>query len=71
MGAALSSRRRTFGIKIHDRLRPEDPELSTVMYCVSGNPEGPWHDIVTCDTDWAWEVLNALQFVEEHECECE
>jgi hypothetical protein len=71
MGAALSSRRRTFGIKIHDRLTPEDQHLATVMYTPHDSSEGPWYDIVTCDTDWAWEILNALQFTEEHDCECE
>jgi hypothetical protein len=52
---------RLYGIKIHDRLNPEDPDLATVMYSAFGNPEGPWSDIATCDRDWAWEILNALQ----------
>jgi hypothetical protein len=50
-----------YGIKIHDRSNPEDPDLATVMYSPYGNPEGPWSDIATCDRDWAWEILNALQ----------
>jgi hypothetical protein len=59
---------RLFGIKIHDRLNPDDPDLATVMYSPSGNPEGPWSDIATCDRDWAWELLSALQFEQDHKC---
>jgi len=58
---------RLYGIKIHDRLTPEDPDLATVMYSPFGNPEGPWSDIATCDRDWAWEILNALQDLTEAE----
>jgi hypothetical protein len=59
---------RIYGILIHDRLVETDPHVATVMYSTNG-PEGPWHDICTCDTDWAWEVLDAFQFERHHKCD--
>jgi len=58
----------TYGIRMHDRDTEEDPHLATVMYSTNGD-SGPWFDMVTGHPDWCWEVLGALEIVEEQRVE--
>jgi hypothetical protein len=54
---------KTYGIFVHEGSEDSQPRTATVMYRRSENEEGPWYEVATCDIDWAWEILNALQAV--------
>jgi len=58
----------TYGIRMHDRETEDDPHLATVMYSMNG-ANGPWHDMATGHPDWCWEILEALEIVEEQKVE--
>lgn len=52
-----------FAIRIHDRLTEHDPHLATIMRAELC--EGPWHDMVSGEPDYCWDILGALETVEE------
>lgn len=54
-----------YSYRLHDRLTEEDPELATVMYSTHGIA-GPWHDMATCHPDYIWDIVGALEWVEEN-----
>jgi hypothetical protein len=49
-----------YGVRIHDRLTEDDPSLATLMQSFA-TAEGPWHDMVTGDPDYVYDVLYALE----------
>lgn len=52
-----------YAVRIHDRITEDDPTTGTVMYTIRGEI-GPWHDMVTGDVEWCWEVRDALDAYE-------
>lgn len=54
-----------YSYRLHNRLTEEDPELATVMYTTHGIA-GPWHDMATCHPDYIWDIVGALEWVEDN-----
>jgi hypothetical protein len=53
-----------YSYRLHPRLTDDDPELATIMYTTHGI-EGPWFDMATCHPDYVWDIVGALERVEE------
>jgi hypothetical protein len=53
-----------YAVREHEVTNEEHVVQGTVMYTVYGK-NGPWHDMVTGPADYCWEIVDALQFVEE------
>jgi hypothetical protein len=53
-----------YAVREHEVINEENIVQGTVMYTVYGK-NGPWHDMVTGPVDYCWEIIDALQFVEE------
>lgn len=54
-----------YGIRVHDRETEDDPRLATIMYA-NKIPDGPWFDMVTGYPEHCYEVLEALEFLQEY-----
>lgn len=54
----------TYAVRIHADHRVTEPKLATLMYSHHG-PEGPWHDMVTGDSETIWELFEIIEAKEE------
>jgi hypothetical protein len=53
-----------YAVREHDVIDENQLPQATVMYTIYGK-SGPWHDMVTGPADYCWEILDALQAVED------